>query len=95
MATATKMKPFTTGECNLMVKYGIDGLAHNALRTLTVTNHFGATASANEFEAVLYDKIMKQYMKYENGDFSAVRDYDRLKYLMLKVNPDLYMALID
>lgn len=94
-ATATKMKPFTAGEKNLMVKYGIDGFAFNAPRDRKVTNHFGASADANQFEAELYRKIMLQYMKYENGDASAVRDFDRLKYLMLKVNADLYMALID
>jgi len=95
MATATKMKPFTKGETNLMVKYGIDGFNVNGPRDYSITNIFGVSVPANTFEVELYRKIMIQYSKYEAGDFSAVRDFDRLKYLMLKVNADTYMALID
>jgi len=91
----TKKAPFTKGEINLMVKYGIDGFNVNGPRNYTITNRFGRMAAANEFEVELYRQIMIQYSKYEAGAFSAVRDFDRLKYLMLKVNADTYMALID
>ena len=91
----TKKAPFTKGEINLMVKYGIDGFNVTGPRGYVITNHFGVTVPANEFEVELYRQTMIQYSKYEAGDFSAVRDFDRLKYLFLKVNPEAYYDLID
>ena len=88
---------FTTGELNLMKEFGLDVTKVDELRTEYRENPFsGDRVTLNKFEARIYDLTINMIMAYERGDknFKVVK-YDRLKYLLLKINSDAYMRLID
>lgn len=88
---------FTTGELNLMKEFGLDSTKFDAPKTTKRTNPFsGVSVDLNEFEARIYDLTIDMIMMYERGDRNfKVAKYDRLKYLLLKVNSQAYMDLID
>ena len=94
MAKAIK---FTTGELNLMKEFGLDSMKYDEPKTDSRANPFsGDRVPLNTFEARIYDLTINMIMAYERGDKNfKVQKYDRLKYLLLKVNSDAYMRLID
>ena len=94
MAKAIK---FTTGELNLMKEFGLDPTKYDEPKVTERSNPFsGVSVPLNTFEAKLYDLTIKMIMAYESGDPNfKVGKYDRLKYLLLKINPQAYMDLID
>lgn len=91
------MKKFTKGEQNLAKRWKIDlDHAFDTNRWVPVQNTVsGAEVKLNSVEADIYSQVMALYQDYLDGDDSVVREYDRLKYLLLKINPTAYMALID
>ena len=92
------MKKLTKGEENLITKFDLlkYGDPLDVKKTSTRWNPVsGVSVQLNPFCANLYDEISAQYAKYERGDFSAVRWYDRLKYLLLKFDDNAYMELVD
>ena len=86
---------YTTGEKNLMAKFGLDIATVDAPNDRTIYNMFGAEALVNEFVETLYVEVLNQYARYEAGDFKAVTMFDRLKYLLCKIRPDVYSNLIN
>ena len=88
---------FTTGELNLMKEFGLDSTKFDEPKVTERSNPFsGVSVPLNAFEAKLYDLTINMIMAYERGDKNfKVQKYDRLKYLLLKVNSDAYMRLID
>ena len=86
----------TKGDTNLMVKYHLDGLNINGPKIGTRSNPMsGVVVSVNEFENELYIEIMKLYAMYERGLLTSVAEFDRLRYLMMKVSPEVYYDLLD
>jgi|APGre2960657505_1045072.scaffolds.fasta_scaffold06777_7 hypothetical protein len=87
---------FTKGETNLISKYNLNQFDSAALPNAPNFNRFsGEVTLLNQFGANLFTCINLQYSKYETGDMKAVRDYDRLRYLFMKLFPKEYMILID
>lgn len=88
-------KKMTTGELNLMKKFDITNV--DAPPTTVRYNRFsGVPADLNEAAAKIYDLIQDMQDKYDRGDPSfKVQDFDRLRYLFLKLWPDEYMDLLD
>lgn len=91
------MKKFTKGEQNLAKKWAINlDRAFEEEKLFTARNPFsGAEVKLNTVEADLYSQVTALYQAISCGASSDVREYDRLKYLFLKINPKAYMALID
>ena len=91
-----KKDKFTTGEQNLAKKYNLDLTKKDEPRTLTEYNRFGgASVAVNELELKTYRAAMSLYEAYERGQKINVSEADRLKYLLLRLNSDAYMALLD
>jgi hypothetical protein len=87
---------FTTGEQNLAKEFGLDLTKIDGPRILRATNPFsGDSVPLNQLEADIYNNVMTLYQQYCNGNGKVVGKYDRLKYLLLKINSDAYMRLID
>lgn len=87
---------FTTGEQNLAKKYNIDLTKVNEPRTVNQSNRFGyGSVELNETEQKLYQASIKIYEDYEHGRPANIREADRLKYLLLKINSEAYSTLLD
>ena len=87
---------FTKGETNLISKYNLNQFDTSEIPNKPHFNRFsGEVTLLNQFGTNLFTCINLQYSKYETGDMKAVRDYDRLRYLFLKLFPKEYMILID
>ena len=87
---------FTKGETNLISKYNLNQFDVAELPNKPHFNRFsGEVTLLNQFGTNLFTCINLQYSKYETGDMKAVRDYDRLRYLFMKLFPKEYMILID
>lgn len=93
-----KKLKFTKGELNLAEKFSID-LSDEALgesKILSAENPFsGDTVMLNPTEYKIYHIVMQLYSNISFHGGGDVRTYDRLKYLLLKINPEAYMKLID
>ena len=88
------MKKLTTGEVNLMKKFGIENV--EAEVTCTRTNPMsGESAALNPAAAKMYDLIQMMYQSYNNGGPFKVQDFDRLRMLFLKFWRDSYNTLLD
>ena len=87
---------FTKGETNLISKYNLNQFDTSELPNKPHFNRFsGEVTLLNPFGTNLFDCINLQYSKYEKGDMKAVRDYDRLRYLFMKLFRNEYMILLD
>lgn len=91
-------KKLTKGQQNLIAKYNLmsagDPMDPNKV-TVRSNPFSGAQVEMNAFMANLYDLVCDKYRQYEMGDHSVVRDYDRLKYLLLHFDTQAYYDLID
>jgi hypothetical protein len=88
----------TAADEKALVRYGLDKYDRNDTAKLwTAENPFsGDIVAMNEFMYHLYLKICNLYQRYCNGETGkVVQEYDRLKYIMLKLDSDAYMRLID
>lgn len=87
---------FTKGEQNLATKYGLDLSKNDDVPMFAAMNPFsGDTVTLNALHYKIYAVVMSLYKEYLNGNGKVVGEYDRLKYLFLKLNSDAYMRLID
>ena len=88
------MKKLTTGEVNLMKKFGIENV--DAPVSTSRTNPMsGESVKLNDAAAKLYDLIQAMYRNYNNGGPFKVQDFDRLRMLFLKFWGDEYNTLLD
>lgn len=106
LAAAYAKKPLTTPEKNLIAKLESFGVKVESLlpgeTTFYRENPFGGGSEVTPAAAALYDFCMESYRGYErNFSFSyrghkfPVSIYDRTRYLVLKLWPDVYSALLD
>ena len=101
---------FTKGEKNLISKYNLNQFDTSEIPNKPHFNRFsGEVTLLNQFGTSLFTCMNLQsrwilYSKYEMGDMKwkprntlrlGGRDYDRLRYLFLKLFPKEYMILID
>lgn len=88
------MKKFTTGEINLMKKYNV--VDADASPCTSRTNPIsGVSVQLNLAGASLHDTIISMYRNYERGMKFNSSEWDRLRYLFLKLYPNAYYDLID
>lgn len=99
-------KPLTNPEKNLIAKlesFGVIPAPHNPDGSpLYRRNPFGGGCEVTPAAAALYDFCMESYRGYERNFSFAYRGhkfpiatYDRTRYLVLKLWPDVYMTLLD
>lgn len=92
----SKVLKFTTGEQNLAKKFNLDLTKKDEPVAYEAENPFsGVTVQLNPLGAQLYQLTLQKYRDIERGLSKNVAEYDRLKYLFLKLFPDAYMDLID
>jgi hypothetical protein len=107
IAAAFAKKPLSQPEKNLIAKlesFGVeippanmkDGIGHYR------SNPFGGGTELAPAAAALYDFCMEGYKNYSygfgfsfNGHKFPIAIYDRSRYLMLKIWPDVYSVLLD
>jgi len=87
----------TAADEKAIIRFGLDRFDRNDPDKAWVrTNPFsGAEVHLNTFTKRLVDIILDLYGRYERGDFKAVKDYDRMKLILLKLDSDTYYKLID
>lgn len=88
----------TKGEINLIAKYGLAkyGDPFDPDKVEKRQNRFsGEIVPLNRFANKLCTEVLRAYSNYEVGVKGAAREFDRLKYLLLKIDPNAYMKLID
>lgn len=88
------MKKLTTGEVNLMKKFGITDV-ESPVTTLRSNRFSGETVKLNEAAAKIYDLVIQMNNQYDSGVKINVQDFDRLRYLFAKLWPAPYMSLLD
>lgn len=90
---------FTKGEMNLMAKHGLTkyGDPLDPTKAFVRSNPFsGVEVPVNMFAANLIDTLISMYHDYNyHPEKFKVGEYDRLKYLLLKVDSEAYMNIID
>jgi hypothetical protein len=92
------MKKLTNGEAKLVLANGLDtfGPPESQEKTESRDNPYsGDRVMMNRFAARLYDLTMQAYGRCQTGERGAVRTFDRLKYLLLKIDENAYMKLVD
>lgn len=88
------MKKLTTGEVNLMKKYNITDV--EAPATETVSNLFsGVEVKVNQAGKHIFNLVIGMQVQYDSGIKINVSEFDRLRYLFLKLWPDAYYDLLD
>lgn len=89
-------KKLTTGEKNLIKKFGLDTLNPDDPFTLERANRFsGEPAKVNAFGAKIFDTVIAMQYQYDRGTKINVQDFDRLRYLFAKLFQEAYFTLLD
>ena len=86
---------FTKGEKTLISKYNLNQFDTSEIPNKPHFNRFsGEVTLLNPFGEFLFTCINLQYSKIFEGDYKNERDYDRLRYLFIKLFPKEYTILM-
>jgi len=88
----------TAADEKAIVRFGLDRFDRNDPNKTGWAQYnqlTGEKVEMNEFMSRLVELVFDLYRQYERGDRAVVKDFDRMKYIVLKLDSDVYYKLID